>query len=329
MTIPLFDSHCHLTDKKFDVDRENIINGAEKDGLFMITIGASYKESVKAIELANKYPKNIWATVGVHPEYAREVPENISELLESILKEQEINPPSANYGGGGKKVVAVGEGGLDYSNLQFTNFQFSNNLQIPIFKKESEIIEKQNGSAELTTSSSGALTARQIIEKQKKLFKIQLHLALKYDLPIIMHLRSGGGEVNGFNAYKDALEILDSLPKMPRGVVHFFQGNLEQAQEFLKRGFYLGFDGYITFDFHYDDIIKEIPLDRILIETDSPYVAPIPFRGKRNEPKFAEYVAEKIAQVKGMSTEEIKRATYDNVRALFNVNEDVNEVELR
>jgi len=87
----------------------------------------------------------------------------------------------------------------------------------------------------------------------------------------------------------------------------------------LKRGFYLGFDGYITFDSRYDDIIKEIPLDRILIETDSPYVAPVPFRGKRNEPKFVEYVAEKVAAAKGVGIDEIRMATYENARALFNV----------
>ena len=269
MAATLFDSHCHLTDKKFDVDRESIINEAEKNGLFMITIGTSYEKSVKAIELANKYPKNIWATVGIHPEYAKEVSENISELLNNLIQN--------------KKVVAIGEGGLDY--------------------------------AQILTLEDG----KEIIEKQKKLFQIQLDLALKYDLPIIMHLRNKNGEGNGCDAYKDALNILDELPKMPRGVVHFFQGNLEQAQEFLKRGFYLGFDGYITFDSHYDNIIKEIPLDRILIETDSPYVAPIPFRGKRNEPKFVEYVAEKIAGIKKGDIEYIKKVTYENVRTLFRV----------
>ncbi|MCX6737249.1 MAG: TatD family hydrolase [Candidatus Parcubacteria bacterium] len=308
--MPLFDSHCHLTDKKFDVDREDIINEAENNGLFrediineaennglfMITVGPSYKESIDAIALANKYPKNIWATVGIHPEYATEVSENISDELESLVHD--------------KKVVAVGEGGLDYSNLkskvqslkseQTNNFQFSNNLHPPaggpIFKKETDIIEKQ-----------------------KKLFKIQLDLALKYDLPIIIHLRNKNREGNGFDAYKDALVMLDNLPKMPKGVVHFFQGNSIIAKEFARRGFYLGFDGYITFDSHYDEIIKEIPLDRILIETDSPYVAPVPFRGKRNEPKFVEYVAGKVAVVKGVSTEEIKRATHDNARALFRI----------
>ena len=290
--MPLFDSHCHLTDKKFDVDREDIINETEKNSLFMVTIGASYEESVKAIELANKYPQNIWATVGVHPGYATEVPENIGELLGDIIQN--------------KKIVAIGEGGLDYAQLiyKFTNFQFSNNLQAQT--KGNQDTKK-------------IITTGDIIQKQKKLFKIQLDLALKYDLPIIMHLRNGNGEGNEFNAYKDALDILDSLPKMPRGVIHFFQGNLETAKEFLKREFYLGFDGYITFDSHYDEIIKEIPLDRVLIETDSPYVAPVPFRGKRNEPKFVEYVAEKIAEVKKVNLEEICSKTYNNTKELFKI----------
>lgn len=296
--MPLFDSHCHLTDKKFDVDREGVINEAENNGLFMITVGPSYEESVKTVALANKYPKNIWATVGIHPEYANEVPEDIGAMLDSLIRD--------------KKVVAVGEGGLDYSNLQFTNFQFTNNLQIPIFKKESELTQKQD-------TDTDHKTAEEIIEKQKKLFKIQLDLALKYDLPIIIHLRNKNGENNELNAYQDALEMLDVLPKMPRGVVHFFQGNLETAKEFLKRGFYLGFDGYITFDSRYDEIIKRIPLEKILIETDSPYVAPVPFRGKRNEPKFVEYVAGKIAGIKEISVEEVCSETYNNTRELFKI----------
>ncbi len=308
--LALFDSHCHLTDKKFDVDREDIINEAEKNGLFMITIGASYDESVKAIEIANKYPKNIWATVGTHPEYAQEIPDNIRELLEKM-----INPPA-----GGKKVVAIGEGGLDYSTIKSNPSASSGQVVQSLKSKQGpEIQGEQNGSAELTTSSSGVLTASQIIEKQKKLFKIQLNLAIKYDLPIIMHLRNKNGEENGYNAYKDALDMLDELPKMPKGVVHFFQGNLEEAQEFLKRGFYLGFDGYITFDSRYDEIIKDVPLNKILVETDSPYIAPVPFRGKRNEPKFVEYVIGKVAEVKKISTEGIKKVTYENTRELFGI----------
>ena len=308
--MPLFDSHCHLTDKKFDVDREDIINEAEKNGLFMITVGTSYEESVKATALANKYPKNIWATVGIHPEYALEVSENISDELESLVHD--------------KKVVAVGEGGLDYSNLQIFNLQFgkltasqfTNNLQTPIFNPLANGLQDQTKENQDTKK---VITTGDVIQKQKKLFKIQLDLALKYDLPIIMHLRNGNGGENGFDVYKNALEMLDNLPKMPRGVVNFFQGNLEEAKEFLKRGFYLGFDGYITFDSRYDDIIKEIPLDKILVETDSPYVAPVPFRGKRNEPKFVEYVAGKITEVKQINLDEVKDITFKNAKALFEI----------
>jgi len=307
MVAALFDSHCHLTDTKFDVDREAIINKAETNGLFMVTVGPSYEESVKTVALANKYPKNIWATVGIHPEYASEVPENIGAILDTLVHS--------------KKVVAVGEGGLDYSSL----LKFK--VQCPMSKQVPKIQEGQNGSAgspqdgsaEFTLSESNVLTTRQIIEKQKKLFRIQLDLALKYDLPIIMHLRNRGGEGNELSAYKEALEILDNLPKMPKGVVHFFQGDISEAQEFLKRGFYLGFDGYITFDNRYDEIIRGIPLERILIETDSPYVSPVPFRGKRNEPEFVKYVAEKVAIIKRVGIEEIEKVTYENARVLFRI----------
>lgn len=278
----LFDSHCHLTDAKFDVDREKIINEAERDGLFMVTVGPSYEESLKAIALANKYPKNIWATVGIHPEYADGLTDNVSALLETIVHD--------------RKVVAVGEGGLDYVQLM-------SNDQCSMSKQKTEIWAFKE----------------KIREKQKWLFKIQLDLALKHDLPIIMHLRNKNGEGNGFNAYRDALEMLDGLPQMPKGVVHFFQGNLGEAQDFLKRGFYLGFDGYITFDNRYDNLLREVPLERILIETDAPYVAPVPFRGKRNEPKFVEYVASKIANIKRISIDAIKDLTFTNTCRLFQI----------
>jgi len=114
---------------------------------------------------------------------------------------------------------AGGEGGLDYAQL-ISNDQCLISKQNP---DSTQIIERQDSSAELTTSNSGILITRQIIEKQEKLFKIQLDLALKYDLPIIMHLRNKNGGGSGLDAYKDALKILDNLPKMPKGVVHFFK----------------------------------------------------------------------------------------------------------
>jgi len=104
-----------------------------------------------------------------------------------------------------------------------------------------------------------------------------------------------------------------------RGVVHSFSGRWSQAEEYFKLGFYIGFNGLITFARDYDKVIKNVPLERLLIETDCPYLTPIPHRGKRNEPSYVKYVAEKIAEIKGMSVEEVVVTTTKNARELFRI----------
>lgn len=145
-------------------------------------------------------------------------------------------------------------------------------------------------------------------EKQKEVFVKQLKLAREINKPIIIHCR---------DAHEDLLEILRLEAELPSGVMHFFTGSLEQAKKYIELGFYISFSGVITFTKAYDEVVKNIPLDRILIETDCPYVAPIPFRGKRNEPQYVKYVAQKIAEIKGLSFEEVAMQTTKNARELF------------
>ncbi len=144
-------------------------------------------------------------------------------------------------------------------------------------------------------------------ELQKQRFKEQLDLAKKINKPLIIHCR---------NAHEDMLEILDSNL---RGVVHSFTGTLNEAKKYLDLGFYLGFNGIITFTDQYDEIIKYAPLDKILLETDAPYLTPIPFRGKRNEPLYVKYVAEKIAELKGVGYDEATEKTFTNTQKLFGI----------
>ncbi len=150
-------------------------------------------------------------------------------------------------------------------------------------------------------------------DKQKEIFLRQLDLAHKYNKPVIIHCR---------NAYAEILEILkkekEKNPEL-RGVVHFFSGRLSQAEEFLKFGFLLSFTGVITFARDYDRVIKAVPLEKIMIETDAPFVAPIPFRGQRNEPLYVKYVAEKIAELKGVSFEKVAEQTTKNAENLFEI----------
>lgn len=149
-------------------------------------------------------------------------------------------------------------------------------------------------------------------EEQKKLQKESFikHLALakELDKPLIIHCRE---------AHQDVLEILKN--RKLKGVVHSFSGRWSQAQQYLEMGFYLGFNGLITFARDYDKVIKNAPLERILLETDCPYLTPIPFRGQRNEPLYVKYVVQKIAELKGVSFDEVARTTTEGARKLFRI----------
>lgn len=153
-------------------------------------------------------------------------------------------------------------------------------------------------------------------ERQREIFEKHIQISLAVNKPLVLHLRNGKGTEN---AYKDALEILKKYPSL-RGDVHFFAGTLEDAQEFIKLGFKLSFTGVITFAKNYDEIIKNIPLESIMSETDAPYVAPVPYRGKRNEPVYVIEVAHRIAEIRGESLEKVLPQLVENARNLFGLN---------
>ncbi len=150
-------------------------------------------------------------------------------------------------------------------------------------------------------------------ERQKEIFVQHIQLAKEVGKPLMLHIRSGK---NGPSAYEDALEILKA-EKVERGDVHFFAGSLAEAKAFLELGFYVSFTGVLTFTSDYDEVVKFVPLDRLLVETDCPYVAPTPNRGKRNEPVFVLAVAEAVARIKGIQLEEVCHQTTLNWQALF------------
>jgi len=150
-------------------------------------------------------------------------------------------------------------------------------------------------------------------ELQKEYFLNQLKLANEVNLPVIIHDR---------DAHNDILTTLKSCPVDKSGVIHCYSGSLEMAKIFLNMGYYLGFGGTSTFSNAKNviEVLKYIPLDKILIETDSPYLTPVPFRGKRNNSMYLKYVVEKISEIKNISPEEIAQITSDNAKKLFNIN---------
>jgi TatD DNase family protein len=151
-------------------------------------------------------------------------------------------------------------------------------------------------------------------ERQKNLFLEQVNFALKFDLPIMIHSRS---------AYPELLEILEPLKKeyreKLRGDVHFFAGNVPEAKRFIDIGFTLSFTGVITFTHDYDEVIKSLPLEMIMAETDAPFVAPVPYRGKRNEPSYVSEVVKKIAEIRGEDFETVQKTLVANALRVFKI----------
>lgn len=178
------------------------------------------------------------------------------------------------------KVVAVGECGLDYFRIDENDAEIKN--------------------------------------QQKEIFKIQIDIARVNNLPLILHVRPRKGTMD---AYLDVLEILEKMfevePRTLRGDVHFFVGTPEIAERFLKLGFYLSFTGVITFARDYDEVINLTPIEKILTETDAPFVAPVPYRGQTCEPWMVEEITKKIAEIKGLDVEETRLQIIKNVKTLF------------
>lgn len=273
----LIDTHSHLNFSAFKDDADETVKRASDKDVWIINVGSQYSTSERAVLMAEKYQEGVFAAIGIHPIHLSELifkdKVDDDEEVEFHPSVEEFDEKRYTELAKSKKVVAVGEIGLDY---------FHN---------------KENK------------------EKQKEVFSVQIDMAMKLDLPIIIHCRE---------AYNDVIEILKSKKEKYedklRGVVHCFSGRLTQAKIYTEElGFHLGFNGIITFDRSYDKVVREIDLKNILIETDCPYLTPIPFRGKRNEPVYVKYVAEKIAEIKGIDLAKIEKITTENARRLFGI----------
>jgi TatD DNase family protein len=279
------DIHTHTNFTAFDVDRSEVVTRALNAGVWMINIGTSEATSKKAVEMTKEFPEGVYAIVGLHPIHVNPSFHDKDELGDEskgfASRGESFNPEFYKrlIKEGCKKVVGIGECGLDYYRKQ---------------------------------------TSEELI-KQRDAFIAQIELALELDLPLMLHIRSG----ENMNAYRDVLDILkvyklkhgDKL----RGDAHFFAGSIEEAKEFLDLGFYLSYTGVVTFAKQYKPLVEATPLDRIMSETDCPYVAPVPERGKRNEPSFVMHTADKIIGIKGLGLDEGRKQLVDNAFRLFSL----------
>jgi len=277
----IIDTHSHINFQAFNKDRGQVIKRAQKNKVAMIVVGSNFKTSRKAVEIAKKH-EEIFASIGLHPVH----------LIEQVFEE------------GGKKVLckaekfdfsafeelalnsdvkAIGETGLDYYHV---------NPKIPI--------EEQKN-------------------LQKQVLIDHINLADKTNLPLILHCR--GSKENPKDAYEDLLKIIKKSSKKMRGVMHCFSSNWQLAEKFLDLGLYLGFTGVITYTDSLDliEVVQRTPENRILSETDCPYLTPVPYRGKRNEPSYVEFVIEKIADIRQVDYEQAAKFTFRNGKRLFDL----------
>lgn len=268
--LELFDNHAHYDDEKFNEDRDEVIRKVHESGVTkFISAGYSLEGSRDGLELAKQYDY-IYITAGISPnDLSKNFISDINEINRMLEKEQELIEANRMIGNKLRRIVAVGEIGLDYHYDTDKDWQ-------------------------------------------KKAFKMQIDLANKYQLPIVIHTR---------DAVMDTLQILKDNPVDKKGVFHCCPFNRELVKEALKMGFYISIAGPVTFknSKNAEEIVNMIPLDRILIETDSPYLAPEPVRGTRNDSRNVRYIAQKIADFRNMKIDNIAKYTYNNACKIYNI----------
>ena len=252
--MPIFDTHAHYDDSRFDGDRDAVLAALPEAGVeLVLDPGCDLPSSRAAAALAERYG-HVYAAAGIHPENCAGFQDADLAALRQLLAQP--------------KVAAIGEIGLDYYWAENPPRDF-----------------------------------------QQMVFRKQLALAEELDLPVIVHDREAHG---------DSLSIIREFPAVT-GVFHCFSGSPEMAEELLKRGWYLGFDGPITYKNarRAPEVVAITPLERMVVETDAPYLSPVPVRGRRNDSRYLPHVIAKLAEWKGVTPEEMTRITCENGKQLF------------
>ncbi|HZJ41196.1 MAG TPA: TatD family hydrolase [Candidatus Saccharimonadales bacterium] len=283
----IIDTHAHVNFAAFRDDADEVIRRSLDNETWMVLVGSEFKTSNRALNYANKYEKGVYAAIGLHPVHLHE---GLVESDDDENGEYSFMPRTEdfNYGSYEKlakfeKVVAIGEIGLDYYHLDQTQ----------------DIVA--------------------IKRKQQEVFAQQLVLAQNLDLPVIIHCRQ---------AHDDLLLMLQDFKKeyghllptdRPWGVIHCFSGDEDLAWEYFSLGLIISFTGLITFSQQWDNLIRKTPLEKMMVETDTPYMTPEPYRGQRNEPVLVQYVAARIAEIKGIKLEKVAEITTATARSFFRI----------
>lgn len=283
--ISFIDIHAHLNLSAFDEDRQEVVTRTREAGVAHINVGTKESTSRKAVAIAQR-ADDVYAIVGLHPIQTTPQEHDQDEIGEGgkpfISRGEVFNKDVYRELCKSPKVVGIGECGLDY----FHNDQ----------------------------------STREIQEAQ---FIAQIELANELQLPLMIHTRDQKGNqasvhADGRTVYDDVYDILKQYAKV-RGDIHFYAGTYAQAKKFFDLGFSVSFTGVITFAKDYEEVVRNAPLDMIHAETDCPFVAPVPFRGKRCEPMFVREVYKKIAAIKGEDEETVRIQLLKNAEELFGI----------
>lgn len=281
----LIDTHCHIQFKAYDDDREAVIQRCKDKGMILNLVGTQKTTSELAITLAEQYDW-MYASIGLHPiqEYKTKV---VEETTEFMARGEEFDEDFYNELAKHSKVIGIGETGLD-------------RFHVPKDVKTEEVMQKQ-----------------------REVFLAHYRVAQKNHLPLVIHVR---------DAHEDMIALLERLPEAQtgklRGTIHCFSGNWENAEAYLRFGLFLGFTGIVTFppkktdpepQMRLNEVVEKVPLDRIVVETDAPYLAPTIIRGQRNEPIYVEEVVKHFAKVRGSSISDMERMIEKNTRRLFGI----------
>jgi len=285
----LIETHAHLDYPDFANDLEDVLRRANEAGVTrIITIGTSIESSQRAVDLAEKY-SNIYAVIGVHPTYAEQAEEDVMMPLREFAKS--------------RRVVAIGETGLDYHHLP--SVEAAKGKKVQVFARALQGETEEEIEANIL---DGAYKSKQV-----SLFEQQLDLAVELGLNVVIHQR---------DAWADTLEIMKPYTGKLRGVFHCFGGTFEQANEVVDLDHLVSFTGIVTFKngANVREVAAKVPFWKFMVETDCPYLAPVPFRGKRCEPAHTRIVAETIAAARSVPLQEIAEATTETAENFFRFN---------
>lgn len=275
----LIDVHTHVQFAAYEGKGDEVAKRALDEGIWLVNVGTQKDTSWAGVVMAEGYKEGVYATIGLHPIHTTKSHHDTQELggdetaKTFTSRGEEFDFDFYKELGANKKVVAIGECGLDYYRLD------------PETK-----------------------------EKQVEAFEAQINLAKEIGRPLMIHCRDAFVDLVGIlKQHKNSLD-----PKYP-GINHFFAGSKEDAQNLMELGFYFSFGGVLTFTRDYDDLVKYIGLDRIVLETDAPYITPEPHRGKRNEPLYIKHTAQKLAEILGESPDAVEEKTTANARAVLKI----------